>query len=76
MMSKPFSHHLLIASGLLFAGFAACQFSYAAYGQRIAKDGTLTEKFFLIPISVLLLAGSTVSLGGAAAARLIENGKR
>ena len=68
----PLSHHLLVGSGLLFAGFIACQLSYAAYGQRIEKDGTLTEKFFLIPISALLLLGSSVSLVGAGAAGLIQ----
>jgi hypothetical protein len=32
--------------------------SYAGIGQRIEKNGTLTEKYLLIHISALLLAAS------------------
>lgn len=69
MKHMTLSHRLLIGSGVLFAGFVACQLSYAAIGQHIEKDGTLREPFFLIPISVLLLLGSSASLAGAALAR-------
>lgn len=72
MKSRSLSHRLLIGSGVLFAGFLACQLGYAAIGQHIEKDGTLREPFFLIPISALLLLGSSVSLVGAGAAGLIQ----
>lgn len=69
MKRLTLSRRLLIGSGLLFAGFVVCQLSYAAIGQHIEKDGMLREPFFLIPISVLLLLSSSVSLAGAALAR-------
>ncbi len=73
MSRTPLPRHLLIGSGLLFAGFIACQLTCTAINQRIDKDGTLREPFFLIPISGLLL-GSTVLLAGAGMARLKGEG--
>lgn len=72
MQSRTLSHRLLIGSGMLFVGFLACQLGYATIGQHIEKDGTLREPFFLVPISALLLLGSTASLAGAGAAGLIR----
>lgn len=70
MKRIPLSKDFLIGSGLLFAGFIACQLSYAVIGQRIEKDGTLREPFFPIPISALMLLGSSASMAGAGVARL------
>lgn len=69
MKRLTLSQRLLISSGVLFAGFVACQLFYGAIGQRIEPDGTLREPFFLIPISVFLLLSSSASLAGAALAR-------
>ena len=63
MSRIPLSHRLLIGSGLLFAGFVACQLSDAAIGQHIEKVGTLREPFFLIPISVLIFSEQQRQLG-------------
>lgn len=59
------SKRLLLLSGLLFAGFLACQISFTIIGSKIDAQGVLREPFFLIPTSVLLLLGSSVSLVGA-----------
>ncbi len=73
MKRLTLSHRLLIGSGVLFAGFVACQLSYAAIGQHIAKDGTLREPFFLIPISVLCPASTTPRRGLVACSALRRN---
>lgn len=65
MKHIPLSRPLLVASGLLFAGFLACGLAYKAIGQRIDPDGTLREPFFLIPSSAALLLASSASLVGA-----------
>ena len=70
MKSQPLSHRLLLSSGLLFAGFIACQVSFKAIGSHIDKDGMLREPFFLLPTGALLLLGSSVSLAAAGVARV------
>lgn len=69
MKRLTLSQRLLLLSGLLFAGFLACQISFTIIGSRIDAQGVLREPFFLIPSSaVLLLAGSASLVGAGIAA--------
>ena len=70
MRRHTLSRRLLILSGALFSGALGCVVAFNLIGSKVDEDGVLREPFVLVPISAVLLLGSSASLAGAGVAQL------
>lgn len=65
----------LVASTPILLGIV-CLIIYSMIGSRVEPDGTLTEPFFLIPLSYLLFFSGVISLLFVAIISVIKKNNR